>query len=443
MRIRSLFKPFAFFLMTVLYISTNAQSLYEIKFADVNNVQLKGLLVYFHENNSYIRIGYYDNNQYNVVEVNYRMEYGVAIGGRKYCMLKKTSNPEFITTKLPNQAYYADYFLWFFNDATGMYDDLYTTDDSTFQTQNYRKVISYIQLKPETLNESYLREFFGSYEYKFDAIKKMCGVTPVILEALPQQSTAKLHLILIANTNDPRIGLSCKADRINLVNQFQQMAKALNIGYKDYIVEGADFSKPKVLSAINSVYPGSNDIVIFVYRGHGFRWKNQNEEWPRISLKNSMQQLATDNSNSLGLKEIKDMLDKKRARLNIVLGDCCNNEAGITTVTTNKYWQSQVSENADISKLRSLFITSKGSIISAAARPGEVSFAAMDGGLYSMSFLQALEQEISYFSKNACRWDNIFSNTVKFALDKSLQNCPPKGCTKQNGISQVSVSAAY
>jgi hypothetical protein len=429
--------------MTVAYVSANAQSLYEIRFADANNTQLKGLLVFFHENNSYIRIGYYSDNQYNVVEVNYKMEYGVAIGGRKYCMLKKTSNPEFITAKLPNQAYYADYFLWFYNDATGIYDDLYTTDDSTFQTQNYRKVISYIQLKPETLNERYLREFFWSDEYKFDAIKKMCGITPVILEALPQQATTKLHLILIANTNDPRIGMSCKADRINLVNQFQQMAKALNIGFKDYIVEGDDFSKPNVLSKINSVYPGSNDIVIFVYRGHGFRWKNQDEEWPRISLKNSMQQLATDNSNSLGLKEIKDMLDKKRARLNIVLGDCCNNEAGITTVTSNKYWQSQVSENADISKLRSLFISSKGSIISAAARPGEVSFAAMDGGLYSMSFIQALEQEISYFSRNACKWDNIFSNTIKFASDKSLQNCPPKGCTKQNGISQVSVSAAY
>jgi hypothetical protein len=167
--------------MTVAYVSANAQSLYEIRFADANNTQLKGLLVFFHENNSYIRIGYYSDNQYNVVEVNYKMEYGVAIGGRKYCMLKKTSNPEFITAKLPNQAYYADYFLWFYNDATGIYDDLYTTDDSTFQTQNYRKVISYIQLKPETLNERYLREFFWSDEYKFDAIKKMCGITHVIL----------------------------------------------------------------------------------------------------------------------------------------------------------------------------------------------------------------------------------------------------------------------
>src|SRR4026208_430630 len=110
MRTHLTFKLLAFILLVTSYARINAQSLYEIKFADVNNVQLKGLLVYFHENNSYIRIGYYGDNQYNVVEVNYKMEYGVAIGGRKYCMLKKTSNPEFITTKLPNQAYYADYF---------------------------------------------------------------------------------------------------------------------------------------------------------------------------------------------------------------------------------------------------------------------------------------------------------------------------------------------
>ena len=100
----SFLKPLLIFLLSCSFISANAQSFYEIKFSDKSNNQYKCLLVYFHENNSYLRTGYYENNIYNVVEVNYKMEYGVATGGRKYCMMK-TTNPVFITTKNPNQVY--------------------------------------------------------------------------------------------------------------------------------------------------------------------------------------------------------------------------------------------------------------------------------------------------------------------------------------------------
>ena len=430
-------------LSITFFLITRSQSLYEIKFSDANNNQYKALLVYFHENHSYIRVGYYAYNQYNVVEINYKMEYGTAIGGRKYCMLKKTTNPVFITTKKPEQGYNADYFLWFFNTATNQYDDLYTTDDSTFRSENYRKTIAYKQLTPTSLTEPYLREFFGLYENKFTAIKSVCGLNaPVIWKPLPNETTTNLHLILVANTNDVKIGFSCKADRYNLVNQFKQMASAMKIGYKDYIVEGDKFTKSNVISTINSVYPGKNDIVVFVYRGHGFRWENQYEQWPRLALNSYGENVTANNSNSLGLQEIKDMLDKKSARLNIVLGDCCNNVAGRTTVTANNFWQYQVSGNTDISKLRSLFMNTKGSIISAAAKPGEVSWAAFGGGLYSMSFVQALEEEISYLATGTGSWTNILSNTVKYAYSKSMQNCEPQ-CTPQNGINEVKVSLSY
>ena len=61
-------------ILTMCGLVSGAQSLYEIKFSDAGNVQYKALLVYFHENNSYITVGYFANDQYNVVEVNYRME---------------------------------------------------------------------------------------------------------------------------------------------------------------------------------------------------------------------------------------------------------------------------------------------------------------------------------------------------------------------------------
>ena len=436
------YKPFLLILFLIFYFGINAQSLYEIKFDDKNKNSYKALLVFFHDNNSYMRVSYNDMNGYNVVEIRYKMEYGTATNGQKYCMLKKVTNPAFITVKFPNQTYNADYFLWFLNSTTGQYDTPYTTDDSTFNSVNYRKVISYQKLNPLTLTETYLRGFFGSNEPKYTDIQKMCGVIKVPTKSATYSQNTKLHFILVAATNDIKIGTSCRNDRFNLVNQFKGIATALGVGYQDYIVEGDQFTKANVLAKLNSVFPGKNDIVVFIYRGHGFRWNTQTEKWPRLALKSSYEDLAMNNSNSLGLKEINDIISRKGARLNLVLGDCCNNELEQTIVTNFNFWQNQVTNKTDISKLRSLFMNSSGNIISAAAKPGEVSYADIAGGLYSLSFVQALDMETSYFTKNNCKWENILSNTVRFAWDKSMQGCVTN-CVSQNGISQVNVVSTY
>jgi len=434
----SFFKASMLFFFTAIFLRVQSQSLYEIKFSDKNNTQYKALLVYFNENSSYIRTRYNVNNKYNVVEVNYKMVYGTTPTGLKYCMLKKTSNPVFITSKMQGQSYNPDYFIWFFNKVSGKYDDLYTTDDSTFHAENYRKVNTYIQLSPTKINDSYLKEFFSTNEFKYSALKKMCGLTPIVLKPFPKLQTSTLHLIIIANTNDPSIGKSCDNDRYNLVNEFNQTAIALGIGFKSYIVSGDNFSKTNLLATINSIYPAANDIVLFIYRGHGFRWPNQTDQWLRLALFYGKTSPKSDNSNSINLKEVKDILDKKGARLNIVLGDCCNDPYGVTVMTSNSFFQSQVTAFTDVSKLRTLFLNSKGSIITAAARPGEVSYAGLDGGYFTTSFISALSFETSYSTSGLTKWDDIISNTVKLANNRSLY-CD----TRQNGISDIRVSAFY
>ena len=424
--------------MLLLFNSIYSQSLYEIKFTDKVNNKYKALLVYFNDYNSYIRTGYNVNGKYNVVEVNYKMEYGTTKEGLKYCMLRKTSKPVMIPSNLIAVSYNPDYFIWFYSKSTGKYDDLYTTDDSTFNAKNYRRVDAYTPLKTSNITDSYLKEFFSTGEFKYSALKKMCGITPVILKPLSNLQSTKLHLVIIANTNDPSIGKSCDNDRYNLVNELQQTATALGIGFKNYIISGDNFSKSNLLATLNSIYPSSNDIVLFIYRGHGFRWPNQVEQWPRLALFYGKASPRSDNSNSINLQEIKNILDKKGARLNIVLGDCCNDPYGVTVMTSNNFFQSQVTAFTDVSKLRMLFLNSKGSIISAAAKPGEVSYAGIDGGYYTTSFITALGFETSYSKTGSAQWSSIFSTTIKLANNKSLY-CD----SRQNGISDVRISGGY
>ena len=419
-------------------LSVRSQSLYEIKFTDKQKVQYSCFLVFFNESNVYMRIAYYYNNIYNVVNVGYTSRNGTNNQGIKYSMLTGY-NPVFITDNKTNLRYNPDYLIWFYNNVSQTWDKPYTTDDSLLNPNNYVFVDSYVKLDPKNITDEYLRNYFGNYESQYFSLKKMCGLTTSdVVSDNGNNKLYRLHLVLVANTLDPSIGTGCTTDETNLRNEFRQIADALGVSFNEYVIDGYSFSKEKVLATLNSLTPGSNDIVMFIYRGHGFRWKDQTSDWPRMDLRTSSYAEISDNS-SMNLADVYSVLKSKGARLNIILGDCCNSEVNASSVTANNYLTFQVDNNSDISKLKNLFLKTTGIILSSAAQKGEVSWNTAQGGLYSISFLQALREEISYLSNEACNWDNILTKTITLARSKSTPTfC--SNCTLQNGIKYVSVA---
>lgn len=432
----------------------HAQSLYEVKFTDKQKNQYKGFLVFFNESNAYMRIAYRYNNTYNVVNVNYTSRNGTNSQGIQYSMLTGY-DPVYITDNKSGLRYNPDYFIWFYNEKSREWDTPYTTDDSLLNTNNYILVDSYIKLDPKNITDEYLREFFGSDESQYAALKKMCGITTGTNDDNTARNnnnnsntnhnntyhTSALHLVLIANTLDPTIGTGCATDENNLRNEFRQVADALGVSFQEHIVDGSAFSKENLLSTLNSLEPGNNDIVLFIYRGHGFRWKDQTEDWPRMDLRVSSYMAITNNS-SMNLSEVYNTLKNKGARLNIILGDCCNSEVDVSSVTSSNYLTLQVDNNSDIVKLKKLFMDCNGTVISSAAQKGEVSWNTPQGGLYSISFLQALREEISFLSNDPCSWNNIISKTISLARNKSTPAfC--SNCTLQDGIKYISVVDDY
>jgi len=433
--------------------SLAAQSLYEIKFVDKQKNPYKGFLVFFNEGNAYMRIAYTSNNVYNVVNVDYTLRNGTNHQGTQYSMLTGY-NPVYITDNKAGLRYNPDYFIWFYDEHTKKWGTPYTTDDSLLNVNNYILVDSYTKLDPQNINDTYLREFFGSEESQYFSLRKMCGLTSDSDDGTVARGTGRnnttttdnknkynssstLHLVLIANTLDPSIGTGCATDERNLRNEFNEVADALGVSFREHIVDGTAFSKENVQAELNSLQPSENDIVLFIYRGHGFRYKDQKEDWPRMDLRTSSYAAINDNS-SMNLAEVYGILKSKGARLNIILGDCCNSEVDVSSVTTSNYLTFQVDNNSDISKLKKLFLNSNGVILSSAAQKGEVSWNTPEGGLYSMSFLQALREEISYLSSDPCNWNDIISKTINLARNKSTATyC--SNCTLQDGIQYVSV----
>jgi len=419
--------------------AANAQVLYKVNFHDKSYNRYEGLLVYFNEGHAYMRINYYSSdNRFHVVNVDYKSTTGTYNDGTQYFFMTGAS-PRFITENSKDQTYNPDYFIW----RKGKYADTWevsTTDDKNLTRETEIPVDSFYQVEPETVSESFLRKFFWTNETEFLALKKLCSIDNKVTTPVTTTNTgnAKLHLIIVANTLISDIGPSCIADRDKLDYEFSNISEALGLTYRKYVVDGTNFNKENVQYALDLVHPGSNDIVVFVYRGHGFRWDNQTDAYPMMDLRASSYMTISEQS-SMSLSSIYTQIKAKGARLNLVLADCCNNKVGITQVTANSYLNLQADNRPDINKLKRLFVNARGNLISAAAKAGEYSWANYLGGFYTISFIQALKEKIGYLNTGSYSWSDILTYTAQLARDKTSPDLC-NNCTIQNGISTITVT---
>lgn len=426
------------FLTVVIFsVSSHAQSLYEVQFKDKNNVVYTGFLVYFNESNSYMRIAYEVNKIYKVVNVDYIAKTGKLASGTNYFVMTG-SNPSFITTAQKDEGYNPDFFVWTWEENEK--ESLpYTTDTSDPKYEHLTKVISYKKMNASSLTDTYLRRFFGTGEGKYSSLKKLCGID---LVARPDYSNMKMYFILVANTLITDIGKSCAVDRDNLRTDFRNIASAMNIDFQEYIIDGANFSKNTLSNTLNNLNPSSRDIIVFIYRGHGFRWSDQNKkDWAPVLDLRSSEYLKISDATSINLSSVDEIIERKGARLNIILGDCCNSDVGISKVYGSKFFSNQSNNRLDANKLSNLFVRSKGTILSSSSSPGEVSWTDNNsGGVFTTSFIQALKEDISYLSTANPRWENIISKTITLARNKTSRTLCPD-CTLQNGMYYSTITA--
>lgn len=428
----------AFFLLAVLCFAAQllpAQDLFEIKFTDKQSVKYKGLLVIFNDSKMYMRVAYNAENLYKVVNVDYKSEHGKTKDG-EYLVLMG-SNPKFITAA-GQYGYNPDHII-FLEDL----EKPYLTDDAN-DTSKLLHADSFKALTKQDINDSYLREFYSSNESDYLAMRKMFGMDLNSLKLKPSVNTntanTTMHLVIAANTSIGDIGMSCSRDQSALTSEFKGIASSLGIGYKQYLVNGDNFTKSAVQNTLSSLIPGSNDIVIFVYRGHGFRWNDQAGAWPQLDMRSSAYTRIGDNT-ALDLDYVFKTIKGKGGRLNIVLGDCCNSGIDMPSpLTGSEFLSMQANNNYNDDKLRDLFMNTKGSLLATAASPGEVSWANnANGGFFTVSFLQSLREEISYMRDDAADWRDLINNTVTGARRKSSKGVC-SNCTLQNGIYHYDVT---
>jgi Caspase domain len=242
-----------------------------------------------------------------------------------------------------------------------------------------------------------------------------------------------LYCIVAINVADISIGPACTVDRNRITGFFKKLTDFIELPYKEIQIDNKDFTVDGVKTAIKSIDPASNDIVVFAYSGHGFRFNNETGLFPQLGLftnKGLTQEIIRENT--INLEEIFNLVRAKGARLNIVPGDCCNNELSMqhfeVTLLNLQSWPTEWQRK----HCSQLFEKGKGSYLAAAASKGQLAACnKVEGGFFTFSFFQFLE---SAFEAGNTGLDGIINRAAEFASVRSGRAiCGDKPCM-QNAI---------
>lgn len=209
----------------------------------------------------------------------------------------------------------------------------------------------------------------------------------------PAEKTMTIHMVLVGNTLDKKIGTSCKMDLNRTQEVFTSVARFLGIRTKIVRLEGAMFGKKKMMDAVQALKPVANkDIVVFYYTGHGFRMPSDRYVYPHLDMTYRPDQDYK--TESVSIRSIYDVIKAKGARLNLVLSDCCNSYVGAPLVTAPWFMKKKsIPALMYMQNVRKLFLDPRPvSILAAAADTTQRAAGNQKmGGFFSYFFKSSVE----------------------------------------------------
>ena len=310
-------KLYTLFVLLCLVVSSQAQTFYEVNYTDNDGEEFLGLMIYYDDENCKMRLisstsmeeGLVFESQYvNMVEDKEDEE---DVGMMAYYPLEK---------KFP-------IFVWFWQE-----DDANDISEKPYVTYNIKKIKQYTEteyfreISLGDMSEDYISQFYGENEPEYrmllnginlvklqgdahrdidvtvdDPVFTSAGTSNQIegvsegenvapgeggntLDMDDSSKESVLHLIVVANTTVSDIGTACEKDMINLSSEFGGIARVLGMKYDLKTIKGQSYSKENLAQLIRNFNPNQNDVVIFVYTGHGFRFDDQQDYYPNMDL---------------------------------------------------------------------------------------------------------------------------------------------------------------
>jgi hypothetical protein len=418
-----------------LFTAASAQGVYEIKYKfyeqgansgrqRLSDQEYSSIVFFYDANNpqNVMRTRYYDDKEgWMVVEQKVRVSTKFLNG--KSCFVLDGMNPKYISPSTTTAKYNPDHIVLSKTSSGSDYKPEYVYDDG-----NTKGIItSFKTLNTDDISTSYLSPYKWSWtqpqtqtrtETQTRTNNNSNNTNTTYTKFDLSQST--LHLILVANTNDSKLGEGFGVNEQLIQDLFKSAAQTCNMKFDKVEVKGYSFGKKNVQNAIYDLDPSPNDVVVFYYSGHGFRMRGQTSNWPLMDLRNNSVDDMKSSSMSLD-KEVYNALAAKNPRLLIVVGECCNVYVdGLGTPSIPSPLTMPLGStimNANI--VKSLF-SKKGKILIATSKPTEYTWYYNDkGGFFGSNFKSAFQKNVGFSTNTNINWTDIFKEAIKYTVQRT------------------------
>lgn len=246
--------------------------------------------------------------------------------------------------------------------------------------------------------------------------------------AMGQQT---LHFIASIDQVNDDVSKGCAKDYQEALTLFGAIAKDAGMRFNH---QKLPFDQGSVESYLERFTCGSDDVVVFLFSGHGFRYEDDDEEWPwpYLFYCNREQSGADTENCEVDMDWVQEAIIDRNPRLSIVLGDCCNNVQHNPEANETLNQLGSLAEDVDPNSTGTyakldLIRSFRGSIIASAAKPGQQAETNDESGshffgAFRYHLLNALQ------SQQPTSWESILGNTRNMVMQLSNNQQTPLFC---------------
>ncbi len=288
-------------------------------------------------------------------------------------------------------------------------------------------------LSKKSFEKNWLTKFFSA-----DELTAASSFTSAQLVAARNKNIPVFYLVSVNGADE-----LCRKDVDDITDYFWELTNFMGVEIRKTVIRGNDFNVTTITRKTAAIKPGPNDVVIFTYSGHGFSYQeDEQHQFPQLALwQGDAKSKDFLRANTINLEDIFNMIVAKKAKVNIVMGDCCNSfinmkreiahpEGAGVFPPIDRFW--------DMNKLCNLFLDNPKSLLIAAAQKGEVA-GSHDwfGGFFTFCFLRTLNESVVENSPANPAWATILATTKTMTYDKSKEYACGNVVCGQRMISKV------
>lgn len=437
-----------FLLFSVIASTGNSQSIYKLQYnfnqAD-DSITYRGIFIRYSTGEGLMRIKYIDpaTKQWEIAELETTEEFLSDASGNPDVNILITKAVRSGIIGDSTKQFNSPFFISRIDKATGYFEPTGISRTDNDPAKPKGAVFTASLLRQDQVTKSWVTEFFNKndeFVINFFKPKSRGGFT-----LFPDEKKIKIHLLLVADTKDKHIGNACKYDIDRVLRTFDTLSKHMGLQLVSQTISGNNLSKMSIEAAIAALKPSPNDMVVFYYSGHGFRIPENNRRFPNLKIlhyrnerKNftdSLTWVAKDRQDkttyTLNMEDIFNSIKSKRARFNLVLSDCCNDDIfGVPPVGGKPPGMRGFGIEWGEKNIRSLFLNETPvSILASATRSGERAGCNDEEGGYFTHYLLVALQTFLGTTKNDPTWKQILESAARRTKYLAAQFvCDEKKC---------------